>query len=70
MKVEIKRDLCIGAANCVAVAPEVYEIDVENKAILKKDWEKTARDTQIEAAKSCPTQAIFLFEDDGTQIFP
>jgi ferredoxin len=31
----IDRDQCIGAASCVAVYPDVFEIDDEAKAVLK-----------------------------------
>lgn len=69
MKIEVKRDLCIGAASCIAVAPDVFELDDENKAIIKNA--KGADDqTLIDAAKSCPTQAIFVYDDNGKQIFP
>lgn len=32
----IDRNLCIGAASCVAVAPSAFEIDVENKAVMRR----------------------------------
>ncbi|MEK7130388.1 MAG: ferredoxin [Patescibacteria group bacterium] len=70
MKIEVKRDLCIGAANCIAVAPDAFELDSENKAVLKKEWEKVAGDILLESAKSCPTQAIFVYDDENKQIFP
>lgn len=69
MRIEVKRDLCIGAASCIAVAPDVYELDGENKAVIKNP--KGADDqTLLDSAKSCPTQAIFVYDDDGKQIFP
>ncbi len=69
MKIEVKRDLCIGAATCVAIAPDVFELDDEMKAVIKSP---TGADdnTIIEAAKSCPTLAIFIYDDAGKQIFP
>lgn len=69
MRIEVKRDLCIGAATCVAIAPDVFELDDEMKAVIKNP---TGADdnTIIEAAKSCPTLAIFIYDDAGKQIFP
>lgn len=69
MRIEIKRDLCIGAATCVAIAPDVFELDDEMKAVIKSP---TGNDnaTIIEAARSCPTLAIFIYDDAGKQIFP
>ncbi len=68
-KIEVKRDLCIGAQTCVAVAGDVFEMDAENKAIIKNP--KGADDeTILMAARSCPTLAIFIYDEKGTQIFP
>ncbi|MDP3685332.1 MAG: ferredoxin [bacterium] len=69
MRIEVKRDLCIGASSCVAVAPGVFELDSELKAIVKEprgDDEHTI----LEAARACPTLAIYLYDDDGKQVFP
>lgn len=69
MRIEVKRDACIGAASCLAVAPGVFELDSEMKAIVK---DSAGADTQtiLEAARACPTLAIFLYDDDGKQVFP
>ena len=68
-KIVVDRSLCIGAASCIAVAPGVFELDGENKAVVYND--KGADDeTILLAAKSCPTQAILLFDEDGNQLFP
>lgn len=69
MKAKVVRELCIGAATCIAVAPDVYELDDENKAVIKNP--KGADDqTLLDSAKACPTQAIIITDDDGKQIFP
>ena len=68
-KIVVDRSLCIGAASCIAVAPGVFELDSENKAVVYND--KGADDeTILLAAKSCPTQAILVFDEDGNQIYP
>jgi len=81
----IDRDQCIGAASCVAVYPDVFEIDEEAKAVLKlKGGEVTSDrtditaldvssvddDTLLLAAQSCPTAAIYLYDETGEQVFP
>ncbi|KKW00977.1 MAG: hypothetical protein UY52_C0011G0029 [Parcubacteria group bacterium GW2011_GWC2_49_9] len=69
MKIHVERDLCIGAASCIAVAPDVYELDDENKAIIKNP--KGADDqTLLDSAKACPTQAIIVLDDNGNQVYP
>ena len=68
-RIYVDRDLCIGAASCIAIAPGVFELDAENKATLIN--EKGADDeTILLAAQSCPTRAIILFDEDGNQIYP
>lgn len=68
-KIIIDRNLCIGAASCIAVASEVFELDKENKAVVHNP--KGADDETIFlAAQSCPTQAIIIFDEEGNQLFP
>jgi len=68
-KIVIDRDLCIGAASCIAVSGETYELDNENKAVVTHA--DAADDvTLMMSAESCPTKAIFLFDKEGKQVFP
>ncbi len=68
-KIVIDRDLCIGAASCLAVAGTTYELDDENKAVV--NGPDTADDaTLMMSAESCPTKAILLFDKEGKKIFP
>lgn len=68
-KIEIDRDLCIGAASCIAVAPGVFELDAENKAVVRSAA-GADEETILLAAKSCPTQAIRLYDEEGNKMFP
>ncbi len=68
-KIVIDRDLCIGAASCVTIAPGVFQLDEENKAYVVNP-EGADNDTIILAAQSCPTKAILLYDEDGNQIYP
>lgn len=70
MKVYADRDLCIGAATCIAVAAKAFDLDSEAKAIILDSADEETRETIIEAAKSCPTAAIIIHDKDGKQIFP
>lgn len=86
MKIVVKRDLCIGAAPCVAVAPNTYVLDEEMKAVIKKKYEDGIRgeeasegdmtfttddeQTVIMSAEACPVRAIFLYDGDGNQVYP
>ena len=68
-KIEVDRELCIGAAPCVTVAPGVFQLDNENKAIIM-DAHGADDDTILLAAESCPVQAIILYDEEGGRIFP
>lgn len=70
MKVWVDRDLCIGAATCVAVAPKSFNLDSEAKAIIIESIEEDTDETIIEAARACPTAAIFIEDEDGNRIYP
>lgn len=69
MKIVLRRDKCISAGTCVAIAPDVFELDAEGKVKLKNP---TGADEQtiIDAARSCPTQAIEIYDDQGKQLVP
>lgn len=68
-KVVVDRDACIGAASCVAIAPDVFDLDEDGKAYVKT-IKGTDGDTILEAAKSCPVDAIKVYDDGGNQIYP
>ena len=68
-RIYVDRDLCIGAASCVAIAPGVFALDEENKAVILNPTGADA-ETILLAAQSCPTKAIILFDDQGKQIYP
>jgi ferredoxin len=69
-EIKIDRGLCIGAGTCVVFAPNTFELDNELKAVLKKIDKKDSDEDIISAAKSCPTLAIILEDDQGKQIYP
>lgn len=84
-KITVDRDLCIGAASCVAMCPEAFVLDAENKAvIIRKSGAAVSDKTNVTemnvagvddeslllAAQSCPTRAIFLEDETGVQVYP
>jgi ferredoxin len=69
MKVKVNRELCIGISNGVAITPTVLKLDDQNKAVVL-DPASADQETLMEAAKSCPENAIFLEDDEGNQLCP
>lgn len=69
-KIKIDRNLCIGAASCVALAMKTFELDGENKAIVVDEGGDEAETIKL-AAESCPTKAIILENvETGEQEYP
>lgn len=69
-KIVVDRKACIGAATCIVVAPDGFELDNENIAVVKPGATNLSDDLLLMAAQSCPTQAILLYDENGSQIFP
>jgi ferredoxin len=69
-KIVVDRNACIGAATCVVVSPDGFELDGENIAVAKPDAETLDDNQLLMAAQSCPTGAISLYDAEGNKIFP
>jgi ferredoxin len=68
--IKIDRNLCIGAASCVALAVKTFGLDDENKAIVLDDNGDVPEAIRL-AAESCPTKAIILEDaETGGQEYP
>ena len=64
IKIVVDRGLCIGAGDCVDTAPNVFELDAEDKAhVIDPDGDPA--DLVVEAAANCPITAIFVEGEDG-----
>lgn len=68
MLIQITRGTCIGAAPCVAIAGDVFQLDEEGKAFVVGTSDDTAKIKL--AAESCPVRAIYLYDDNKNQIYP
>ena len=64
IRIEVDRGVCIGSGDCVETAPEVFELDSEDKAVVI-DPDGAPVDVVIEAAGNCPVTAILVVGDDG-----
>ncbi|MEK7665510.1 MAG: ferredoxin [Patescibacteria group bacterium] len=84
LRIKVDPDLCIGAASCVTIAPETFQLNDENKAVVfdhgteptPRTYERVIEVSEDEkenillGAQSCPTLAIFIYDEDGNQLFP
>lgn len=69
MKVKVDRNLCTGIGNCAVIAPTVFKLDDQNKAVVL-DPGSVDSDTLLEAAESCSMEAIIVEDDEGNQLYP
>jgi len=70
LTMRIDRNLCIGAATCVAIAPKAWALDDEAKAIILDTAEEESDEVLLEAAKGCPVMAIIISDQNGKQVYP
>ena len=69
-RIKVDRNLCIGAASCVALAMKTFALDSENKAVISDEDGDGAEMIRL-AAESCPTKAIILEDvETGKQEYP
>lgn len=69
LKVRVDKNVCIGASNCVAVAPTAFKLDDSHISTVQ-DANSVSEDTLWEAAESCPVGAVILEDDSGAQLYP
>jgi ferredoxin len=61
MTIEVDRDICIGAGNCVLAAPDLFDQDDEGLVLLLTTEVSGDRQSAAEtAAQRCPAGAILL----------
>lgn len=68
-KIKVIKSLCIGAASCVAISPNIFKLDSENKAVILEGQDSL--ENILMAAQSCPTKAIIITDTEtNTQVWP
>lgn len=69
IKVTIDKDLCIGAATCTIIADKTFKLNDEQKAVIV-DINAENLETVIQAAQSCPVDAITVEDKNGKVLWP
>ena len=70
MKITVDRSKCRAHRNCMTMAPDVFDLDEEFKAVVI-DPKGDSDQNILKAAKLCPTAAIILEDENtGKKIFP
>lgn len=68
-RAEVDRKLCVSVASCVAIAGNTFELDKDGIAVIKKaNGDSDA--VILQAAQSCPVNAIIIYDENGNKIHP
>lgn len=67
--IKVDRDLCVTLAVCLGIAPQVFELDEDGKAIITNP-DGADIHTILEACKGCPVNALILYHPNGKRIWP
>jgi ferredoxin len=67
--VEVDEGRCIGVAYCADCAPAVFQMNA-NRVAEVVDSNGADEATILEAARSCPVDAIFVETEDGKLLWP
>ena len=62
--ITVDRALCIGSGDCVDTAPDVFQLDEDDKAVVV-DPDGASVDDIVTAAGNCPVSAIFVVGEEG-----
>lgn len=68
--VKVDRNTCISTASCISIAPGTYALDDTEGKVVVVDPNKDDFNQVLDAAKSCPVNAITIIDKDGHQLWP
>ncbi|WKK22189.1 ferredoxin [Streptomyces olivoreticuli] len=67
-RVTVDRTVCVGSGLCAATAPDAFRLDATRRSHPVEE-ETTASEAVLEAAESCPVEAITIRGAEGA-VFP
>ncbi|MFN8653356.1 MAG: ferredoxin [Gemmatimonadales bacterium] len=68
-RILVNRELCESNAECVSLAPTVFELDDDELCVVT-DPEGARKKRILDAARACPVDAITLIDEEGEQAWP
>jgi ferredoxin len=69
LRVRIDRTLCVGFGDCVTAAPEAFALGDDDIAVFVAP-ESIDREQLLRACRSCPVDALTVWDAQGTQLAP
>lgn len=69
-KITVDEETCIGDGLCAEEAPETFEMNDDDKAVVVNP-DGNDREAILDAARACPTDAITVTDEEtGEQLYP
>ncbi|MGH7475818.1 MAG: ferredoxin [Longimicrobiales bacterium] len=66
--VRIDRWGCVGFADCIAAAPDLFELDERGLCAFRAEAAEIDRERLIRACDVCPVDALAVYDDAGNQL--
>lgn len=70
LTVRIDRLICVGFETCAQVAPDFFRLDDDGIAVFQTDASLVSADLVLEACRSCPVEALEVFDASGNRLVP
>lgn len=70
LTVRIDRLICVGFETCAEVAPDLFRMDDEGIAVFQSNATLAPADVVLEACRSCPVEALEVFDASGNKLVP
>lgn len=69
LRIEIDENLCVGFGDCIAEAPDAFDLDGSAVAFFTNP-ESVERQRLLDACAACPVDAITVTDESGERIVP
>ena len=66
--IEVDRSMCLGTGMCTSIAPDHFRLEGGTSTPVKAEVDPD--DAVVDAAESCPMEAILVRSADGTVLAP
>ena len=70
LTVRIDRLICVGFETCAQVAPDFFRLDDDGIAVFQTGASMVSADLVLEACRSCPVEALEVFDASGNRLVP
>ena len=64
----VDKQSCLCSGNCIATAPEVFELDPDHLAQVRTDAPSLELERLKQVARDCPGLAIHVVDDSGSEV--